>query len=177
MLSRLVITFLPTEYVMREILVDTKAMPQHLHGGGIEDESGLFCYESHSSGTGKVIFSGGCFPFCEASSFIWWTLEKVWWFLKVVDDGFLGGLWEENTKKKCEVNSTSCWVKMSDSLRAGFLQKLLYISGWFFQMIIGSLLSLHTVNFFPLLTMLPSVLVPLTQVYLLFTSLDRPAVT
>ena len=27
----------------REILVDAKAMPQHLHGSGIEDESGLFC--------------------------------------------------------------------------------------------------------------------------------------
>lgn len=49
---------------------------------------------------GKVIFSGGCFPFCEVTSFIWWTLEKVWWFLKVVDKGFLGGLWEESTKKK-----------------------------------------------------------------------------
>ena len=27
----------------RKILVDAKAMPQHLHGSGIEDESGLFC--------------------------------------------------------------------------------------------------------------------------------------
>ena len=150
-------------------------MSSHSHGSGIEEEMEFFVKigEDH-------IFQSIYLPFCRMISCIWWALEQVWEFLKVADKSHLGGLCEENIERiNVGINSTSCWMKMSNSFRAGFLGEMIYMSGWVYRTIIGRFFFfLHTINyFFLLLTLLPTILFLLTQVYPLFNSLNRPGVT
>lgn len=150
-------------------------MSSHSHGSGVEEEMEFFVKigEDH-------IFQSIYLPFCRMISCIWWALEQVWEFLKVADKSHLGGLCEENIERiNVGINSTSCWMKMSTHLELDFLEKwFTCLAGFIGLLLEGFFFFLHTINyFFLLLTLLPNILFLLTQVYLLFNSLNRPAVT
>lgn len=153
-------------------------MPQHSHGSDIEDDSGFFVKRPTAVAWGRSYFLEYKFSILRGDLLYLMSFGAG----VVISQGgrhrSLGRLMRwEHWEKKCGINSTSCWVKMSDSFRAGFLGEMVVYVWLGFQDYYWSLLFLYTLNyFFPLLILLPSILFLLTQVYLLFTSLNRTAV-